>query len=80
MSTSAWLIEIAPPIGDVLYYCGPGDWCSNPIHAYKFHLKANAEAVLAKMQNPQSMRIAEHEWCDPLSVTQQSVSIENKQR
>ena len=60
---TAWLIEIDAPFSHVLYYCGPGDWCSNPNHAHKFAGRADAEQALATMQNPTSMRIAEHEWC-----------------
>lgn len=62
MSASAWLIEI--PLDCGLYYCAPGDWCSNPNHAHRFSSKAAADGVLATMQNPSSMRVAEHEWPD----------------
>lgn len=64
MSVSAWLIEIEPPIGCVLYYCAPGDWCSNPNHAHRFPVESEALTMLARMQNPLSMRVAEHEWPD----------------
>lgn len=75
MAESAWLIEINPPLGDVLYYCGPGDWCSNPNHAHKFPDKTAAKAVRSAMQNPLNMRIAEHEWADPLSDSPVSVDV-----
>ena len=42
---NAWLIECAPEVGDTLYFCGDGDWCSNPNHAHKF---ATAEEANAK--------------------------------
>lgn len=59
---NAWLIECAPPLGDTLYFCNDGDWCSNPNHAHKFPTAVEAQAKLTTMQNPLSMRIAEHEW------------------
>lgn len=62
MSTSTWLVEIAPPIGDVMYYCGPGDWCNSPNHAQKFDTREAALEIVAAAQNPSSMRVAEHEW------------------
>lgn len=78
-STTAWLVEIEPPIGDVLYYCGPGDWCSNPNHAHKFHTRKAAEEIIGTAQNPKVMRVAEHEWSDPLSDSQQSVDKQTQQ-
>jgi hypothetical protein len=59
---SAWLIECEPPLGDTLYFCNDGDWCSNPNHAHKFATALEAQAKLTTMQSPSSMRIAEHQW------------------
>lgn len=64
MSVSAWLIEIAAPMDHTLYYCAPGDWCSNPNHAQRFPTRVQAEYTLATMHNPSTMRVAEHEWPD----------------
>lgn len=64
-SQSAWLVEIALPIGDTLYYCGPGDWCSNPNHAHKFPTREAASEVLKSAHDPTTMRVAEHEWSAP---------------
>lgn len=62
----AWLIEIAPPIGDTLYYCDEGDWCNNPNHAWRFATKAEAEAKQSTMRQDLT-RVAEHEWCEPIT-------------
>jgi hypothetical protein len=59
---SAWLLECVPPIGDVLYYCAPGDWCSSPNHAHRFQTKEEADAMHVTMQNSSIMRVAEHQW------------------
>jgi len=61
---TAWLIETNDQVGPTLYYCGEGDWCSNPNHAMKWPSKAAAETSEAwpQLQYPGNMRIAEHEW------------------
>ena len=63
----AWLIETDDPHGNNLYYCGPGDWCSNPNHAMRFvseQCAVNSEHW-REMQYPGNLRIAEHEWVSP---------------
>lgn len=59
---SAWLLECVPPLGDVLYYCAPGDWCSNPNHAHRFTTKEEGDAMHGTMHNSAIMRVAEHQW------------------
>jgi len=57
---SWWLIEarFAP-----MYYCGPGDWCSNPNHAEQFPTRADAEKVVAEMKFASGApRVVEHSW------------------
>lgn len=60
----AWLIETNNPVDTTLYYCGPGDWCSNPNHAMKWPSEESAQnsETWTQMQYPGNMRIAEHEW------------------
>lgn len=72
----AWLIEIDAPMSVTLYYCDEGDWCSNPNHAYRFAMKAEAEAIQSKMRSDLT-RVAEHEWSTPGSQKQHS-STENQ--
>lgn len=63
----AWLIECGiwnefpPPI---TYFCGDGDWCSNPNHAFKFSTEQEALSKLESMKpfNPENYRVAEHMW------------------
>ena len=59
---TAWLIECVPPIGDVLYFCNDGDWCSNPNHAHKFATPEEASAKRATLISGAQFRVAEHEW------------------
>lgn len=61
---TAWLIETNDPVGSTLYYCAPGEWCSNPNHAMKFASESDASASdhWRDMQYPGNMRIAAHEW------------------
>jgi hypothetical protein len=59
---NAWLIECAPPLGDTLYFCNDGDWCSNPNHAHKFATAQEANAKRTTMQLGERFRVAEHEW------------------
>jgi hypothetical protein len=59
---NAWLIECEPPIGDTLYFCNDGDWCSNPNHAHKFATAEEANAKRVTMQVGERFRVAEHEW------------------
>lgn len=61
---TAWLIELDDPLGNVQYYCGPGDWCNSPNHAKKFPSEqaARESRDWYEMLSPQNMRIAEHIW------------------
>lgn len=58
----AWLIECGFDQGLPDYYCGPGDWCSNPNHAHKFLTKEEAEAVSERMTTIGARRVADHSW------------------
>jgi hypothetical protein len=64
MSTTAWLIETADPVGTTLYFCNDGDWCSNPNHAHRFPSAEQASVKLASMQVSQNFCVTEHQWCD----------------
>lgn len=66
MSTTAWLIETADPIGVGLYFCADGDWCSNPNHAHKFQTAEQAHIKLASLQVSANFKVTEHEWVDHL--------------
>jgi hypothetical protein len=59
----AWLIEVGSPS---TYYCGPGDWCSNPNHAHKFSSEQEAQATAAPMGKLVGglPRCCEHMWDD----------------
>lgn len=61
---TAWLIETNDPVGTTLYYCGQGDWCSNPNHAMKWLSEESVRKSESwtQMQYPGNMRISEHEW------------------
>lgn len=59
---TAWLIECVPPLGDVLYFCAVGDWCSNPNHAHKFATEDEARSKYEEMNLSDKFRIAEHGW------------------
>ena len=63
MSSTAWLIELDDPIGNTLYFCADGDWCSNPNHAHKFRTAAEAETKRSAMRTRAS-RACEHQWVD----------------
>lgn len=64
-TVDAWLIEHVEG-ADVTYYCGPGDWCGNPNHAYKFVDREEAERIMKPMQCiAGSFRVAEHQWSSP---------------
>lgn len=54
----AWLIEHGSPAA---YFCGDGDWCSNPNHAYRFVTKDVATAK-AETMPIEGIRVAEHLW------------------
>ena len=56
-----WLIEVGSPAS---YYCGPGDWCSNPNHALQFHCREDAAAVACRFGNlvGGTPRAVEHMW------------------
>jgi hypothetical protein len=59
----AWLIEVGSPS---TYYCAPGDWCSNPNHAYKFSSEQEAQAIATPMGKLTGgfPRCCEHMWDD----------------
>jgi len=63
MSQTWWLIEIGQPS---VYYCSPGEWCSNANHAKKFETPEEAHNVLAAFPvlvgGPP--RVAGHIWTD----------------
>lgn len=50
------------------YYCGPGNWCTNPDHAVKFHsweaavLERSSMPVIAEVDRENNMQITEHQW------------------
>lgn len=56
---TAWLIEFGSP---AVYYCAPGDWCSNANHAQKFETKEAADLIAATMTFAKP-RVCEHAWC-----------------
>ena len=58
----AWLIEIGDSV--TYYWCGPGDWCSNPNHAFKFETEMAAVECkygLGKMVGGPA-HVVEHMW------------------
>lgn len=59
MKESAWLIECGSP---ALYYCGEGDWCSNPNHAKRFGTKEEAEILSKNWVTMEPIRVCEHAW------------------
>jgi hypothetical protein len=57
---NAWLIENeADP---VQYYCGPGEWCTNPNHALKFPTREAAELRMAALSTMSKLRVTGHQW------------------
>jgi hypothetical protein len=50
------------------YYCGPGDWCTNPNHAKKFETALAAASLVLEMTErgciAGAFRVAEHAWMD----------------
>jgi hypothetical protein len=59
---TAWLIECSFEGGRPDYYCGPGVWCNNSHHAYKFPTKEAAETRSNEMRTIGTRRVAEHSW------------------
>jgi hypothetical protein len=64
--TTAWLIECGLVGSNTdSYYCGEGDWCSNPNHAHKFATEAEAATKASTMTAADpSVRFTarEHGW------------------
>lgn len=58
-SNAWWLIESVDNAPTV-YFCGPGEWCTNPHHAYKFAVRDAAEANRLSMVNPDNFKVTEH--------------------
>lgn len=56
-----WLIEVGSP---AQYYCGPGDWCSNPNHAAQFGFRDDAMAIACRFGKLSggTPRAVEHIW------------------
>ena len=64
---TAWLIECGtynefPP--QIIYFCGEGDWCSNPNHAFKFNTEQEAwdKIQIWAPFAPDNYRVTEHMW------------------
>ena len=56
-----WLIECGSP---ATYFCGDGDWCSNPNHAHRFATQAEAKERSSVMTTMEPVRVCEHQWAD----------------
>lgn len=66
---TAWLIECGlynefPPT--IVYFCGEGDWCSNPNHAHRFSTEEDAVTKLQSMNafQPEKYRVEAHMWIE----------------
>jgi hypothetical protein len=70
-----WLIECGSP---AIYFCGPGDWCSNPNHAHLYTSKILAESEAASMTTIEPIRVCDHAWVGA-QENKQDNKQENKQ-
>lgn len=63
VAATRWLIEVGMPR---IFYCGPGDWCSNPNHALRWKDKADALAELRHFPVSELVggraEVCEHVW------------------
>jgi hypothetical protein len=52
-----WLIECGSS-----YFCGDGDWCSNPNHARKFKTHEEAQMKAETVNTLEPVRVCDHSW------------------
>ena len=52
-----WLIECSSQPN---YYCDPGEWCNNPMHARRYPSKRDAETQIASLTTSEPATATEH--------------------
>jgi hypothetical protein len=65
---NAFLVEHGGLGIPTTYYCGPGDWCTNPNHAKKFETALPAAMIATECTERGCIsggyRVIEHAWVD----------------